>query len=344
MYKKEKLILVVFFIFTVTGISLDINSQEHKITAEKILNRYIAACGGNELSKIQTEIRKGILIKGKTGKVPFTSFSTASGKWTYNQVFAFGDQVSYGFDGHLTWVADKEGVSEIDSREVLDIQMLFDIQLPHRLRNIFEKIFFKKMVKKENAEHIIFCARNRDNIQVELVFDKKSGLLLRSGDIYFSDYKKTGQVIRPHKIFIGHDLGGDNLRLMMEIQKFSFNESIDEKMFSLPLCPLKPNRSPLYTRRKQITVSNEILETFVGNYQQVDKPDNVFTIKRQENHLMMKTSRSPYFIEIKPETELDYFIRFLNIEVHFVKNKQGNVVCLEIGSGRNVTAKKINPK
>lgn len=338
------LIFIVFFTFIWIRVSLNANSDHYDNNYEKIFEQYISVCGGAELSKIKTEKRIGTLIKGKTGKVPFTSISTSSGKWFYNQVFAFGDQVCYGFDGHVAWVADKDSIAKIPDREVLDLKVLFDIRLPLGLRQLFPDINLKEIIKADDTEHLVFFGRTENNIQLELVFDKQSALLLRLGNIYFSDYKKIGRVVRPHKIFLGHDKGQHDLRLMMEIAKISFNESVDDKVFSQPLCPLKPTRAPLYTRRKQISVSNEVLEALVGEYQQVNKPENVFVIKRQDNHLMMKTSRSPYFIELKPETQLDYFVRFLNLEVHFVKNNQGQVVCLEIGPERKLVAEKINPE
>ena len=47
-------------------------------------------------------------------------------------------------------------------------------------------------------------------------------------------------------------------------------------------------------------------------------------------------------IEIKPESELDYFIRFLNQEYHFVKDSRGKVVQLELGYERKIKAKRID--
>ena len=229
---------------------------------------------------------------------------------------------------------------DLKGREILDLEILFDIRLPQRMHTRFSEMEIKEIVDMEDKEHIIILGTAHDGNQIEMEFDSETGLLIRFGDITFSDYKKNNGVVRPHKIVIGDGSSEDELKLVMEVHKITFNEPIDEKTYSRPCCPLKPVRAPLFSRRKQIIVTNEVLDALVGHYRQVDKPDHLFIIKRQGNHLMMKTPRSPYFLEIKPETELDYFIRFLNVEVHFIKNDQELIDRLEIGREKRLVAKK----
>jgi hypothetical protein len=46
-------------------------------------------------------------------------------------------------------------------------------------------------------------------------------------------------------------------------------------------------------------------------------------------------------VEILPETEMDYFMRFLNREFHFIKDEKGQVFRLELGGEQTLKAKKI---
>jgi hypothetical protein len=46
-------------------------------------------------------------------------------------------------------------------------------------------------------------------------------------------------------------------------------------------------------------------------------------------------------IEIKPESENDYFIRFLNLDFHFLKDEKGQIAFLQIGANNKQKAKKI---
>jgi hypothetical protein len=333
--------LVVLFLLSVSAVAQPGNDcYGESVTVDDVIGRFVSACGGDALGFVKTERRTGILLKGSAGKVPFESVSTASGQWYYNQVFAFGDQVSYGCDDGDAWVADQHGVVDIDRRELLDLLMLFDIQMPLRLRTLFPELKIKHSTDEEDAGNIVVSACSVDGIRMELVFEEMTGLLIRAGDLYFSDYREAGPVVRPHQIFIGED-PGDGLRLQMQVNEIVFDGPVGGTIFSRPGCSLKRTKAPLYTRRKQITVSAQVLDTLVGRYSRVDKPDQVITIKRQDNHLMMKTFGSPYFIEIKPESELDYFIRFLNLEVHFVKNKDGDIIRLELGPERRIVAIKM---
>ena len=46
-------------------------------------------------------------------------------------------------------------------------------------------------------------------------------------------------------------------------------------------------------------------------------------------------------LEIRPESETDYFMRFLHRDFHFVKDASGRVTGLETGKDRAQKAKKI---
>ena len=88
-------------------------------------------------------------------------------------------------------------------------------------------------------------------------------------------------------------------------------------------------------------VASKVLEALVGIYQSGEDPKVFYTVTMQGDHLMIERTGWGIRVEILPETEIDYFMRFLNREVHFIKDKKGQVLRLELGEERTVKAKKI---
>lgn len=112
--KTVKCIIVVFlsllFVNKPTNNLLANAIQENIITVENILDQYTMACGGASIKDIKTVSGNGTLVRYKSGHVPFTSFFKEPGKFRYHQVFAWGDQVCYGFNGNNAWRQTTEKV------------------------------------------------------------------------------------------------------------------------------------------------------------------------------------------------------------------------------------------
>jgi len=83
------------------------------------------------------------------------------------------------------------------------------------------------------------------------------------------------------------------------------------------------------------------MEDCVGIYQHPQNPKLSYRVSRQQNHLMVKGPGWGQSLEIKPESETDYFIRFLGWEFHFLKDEEGRVIHLEIVAGQTFRLKKI---
>jgi hypothetical protein len=306
-----------------------------------VIERYIQACGGPALTEVNIEKRKGTLVRGQSGQVPFTAVSKAHGKWFYNQVFAYGDQVSYGCDGTTAWIQDTEGVDPMSGAMRLDLEMLLDVQAPLRIREFFPEMSLKGIEKRDGREIVSIQAISRYGRQAELTFNRESGLLMKAGDLKFEDYRSIGKVKRPYRIFIGDDLGGLSLQLKMEIAEIVQNTPAEDFAFRRPSCPLPMKVSPLFKPRRYIKVNEEALQACVGVYQHPTLPGVAYSVTRQQNHLMIKRTGWGQALEVKPESELDYSIRFLNYEFHFVRDSSGRVTALQIGPERSIRAEKI---
>jgi hypothetical protein len=311
------------------------------ITVAGVLERYAQACGGQALAEVKSEKRKGTLVRGLSGQVPFEMVSKAQGKWLYNQVFSYGDQVSYGCDGTTAWIQDTKGVDTLTGVIRMDLELLMDVHLPLRLREYFSEISLKGSEKRDGRDLDVFLAKTRDGREVELAFDAESGLMTKAGDLSFEDYRAVEKVRRPYRVSIGDDPGGLALRLKMEFTEFTQNSPVPDSAFGRPSCPLPVKVSPLYKPRLYVKVSDEALQACVGVYRHPKIPGVTYTVTRQQNHLMIERTGWGQAFEFKPESDLDYSIRFMNIEFHFVRDSSGRVAAVEIGSERAVRAERI---
>ncbi len=316
-------------------------TEKQSLNVPSVLDSYVKASGGDAFSDVRSIKRKGTLIRGTNGKVPFENISKSPGKWYYNQIFAYGDQVSYGYNGMKAWVCDTKMTDTLSEAERLDLQILFDIQAPIKLGEIYPEMTIKGSSPSSEGDVVTILATSKEGIEKELVFDVKTGLLVRAGDIYFEDYRPEGKLNLPHRIFIGDANDENQLRLKMEISEVEFEPQVDDSVFEKSDRPLPMEKSQLYTLRKQVVVSDEAMVVCLGVYQHPTDPKVQFTVTKQQNHLMIERTGWRNRLEIKPESELDYFVRFINLEFHFVKNSDGKVYQLEIGFDRTIKAKKI---
>jgi len=311
------------------------------VTTGDIVKRFVQASGGSELAKIKTEKRTGTLVRGVSGQVPFETTAEASGKWHYRQVFAYGDRASYGFDGGQAWIQDTAGVSALPPAERLELALLLDIQAPLHLERLFPSMTVKGSEKIGQKEAIVLAAVSGEGAGFELAFDGATGLLLRAGDLFFEDYRDVGKGKRPFVIFLGKDDVQNSLRLKMQVSDVKQDIEIDESIFTKPAGALRPVPPLLYKFRKEVPVGRETLGALVGVYQSNADPNVLYTATIQGSHLMIERTGWGTSVEIRPESETDYFMRFLNREFHFVKDAAGRVTGLEIGADRALKAKKV---
>ncbi len=317
------------------------DGQSDNLSVAAVIERYVEVCGGPALAAVRVEKRKGTLVRGQSGQVPFEMISKAGGKWFYNQIFSYGDQVSYGCDGTAAWIQDTKGVDSLTGGRRLDLEMLLDVHAPLRFREFFPEMRIQGTKKQDGRELIFIQAKTREGKDAELVFDKESGFLVKAGDLAFEDYRSIGKVKRPHRVYIGEDPGGLSLRLKMEFGEMIQNIPVEDAAFSRPACALPLKISPLFKPRLYIKVSDEALQACVGVYQHPQNAALTYHVTRQGNHLMMEKTGWGQALEIKPESELDYSIRFMNFEFHFVRDSSGRVSALDLGPERSLRAERV---
>jgi hypothetical protein len=311
------------------------------VTVAEVIDRYVQASGGPALAEVKTETRRGTLVRGQSGKVPFEASSAAPGKWFYNQTFAYGDQVSFVCDGTDAWVQDTKGVSRMTGAERLDLEIVLDVALPLRIRELFPEMVIKGIEKRDGRDVVVIRARSREGIEADLEFEQETGLLVKAGDVVLEDYRPAGNVKRPHRILIGDDPGGNSLQLRMEVTEIVSNATVEDSIFSRPVCTLPMRESVLFKPRRQVEPNGAAMEACAGVYQHPTRAEVTYTVTKQQDHLMITAPGWGQAVEIKPESDWDYFIQFLNLEFHFVRDESGSVTALEFGPERAVRAARV---
>ena len=101
-----------------------------------------------------------------------------------------------------------------------------------------------------------------------------------------------------------------------------------------------PAQNPAPQERKDVTVREEVLETYVGEYAVV--PGEVLTITLENGSLWGQTTGSTKR-QMFAETETKFFLKSSPTEVTFQKDAKGHVIALglKMGTRPEVTLKKI---
>lgn len=298
--------------------------------AARLLEDCVRASGGPALEAVQTETRKGTLTRGADGPAPFEVVARP-GMWRYSQVFAWGDQQSFGFDGTRGWVADTKGIEPMEARHLLDLQVLWDPQMPGHLSELFPAMEITGTEKTEAGEVTLVRATSRDGIAVELGFERPSGLLVRAGDLRLEDYRAVDGVMRPFRVRLG-----DNM--VMTLSEIRHGDKVDDSVFGRPSCVLQVTEPPLYRPEKHIQVSTAVMDAYVGEYETPDgQPLRVY---RKDTHLMYRSPRTSFELLANSET---VFVRgYSNLEFHFLKDPAGAVTSLVlVMPDRRLEAKKV---
>ncbi len=116
--------------------------------------------------------------------------------------------------------------------------------------------------------------------------------------------------------------------------------AVDDSLFTVPTAPLPGTDPAIYRKYDEIEVGVEALEACVGEYQLA--PGVVISITRDGSHLMLQTPGSVKY-EIFPFSPTSYYLRFNNLEFHFITDDTGRVTHLALGADRARTAARIVP-
>ena len=307
--------------------------EDPAISVKTIIGRYVQACGGAQLCTITSETRSGMLLRGQTGKVPFVHSYLSPGRWCYQQTFAFGDQVCYGFDGTEGWVRDTKKVGPMDEGQALDLTLLLDPQAPLRIETLYPSMELTGAEKVGDHDAHTILAGSASGLRTELAFDRETGFLLRVGGMVFEDYREVDGVYRPFRIRLGDTDEDAHIQMVMEVTETRHGAVPDESMFEAPGSPLPLVDAPLYRPRTQVDVTTAAMDACVGEYRHPTQEGVMYTVSRRGDHLMLHRTGWPTERELLPASETDYFFRFPGLDFRFIIGDSSRATHLDIDHG-----------
>ena len=78
--------------------------------------------------------------------------------------------------------------------------------------------------------------------------------------------------------------------------------------------------APPPKEHKEVTVDPKLFSGYVGSYQLA--PNFIITVTREGDHLFLQATAQPKF-EIFPESDLDYFLKVVEVQITFITDASG---------------------
>ncbi|MEO8373367.1 MAG: c-type cytochrome [Candidatus Solibacter sp.] len=210
-----------------------------QVTADQILEKYVAALGGADaLKKVTTRVMTGATIVNGS-ETPIEIFTKAP-----NRRVSISSGSSYtAFDGALSWMGSKGrparelSVSESDGGS---IDAEFSLAL--RMKEIFPQLRRGRPETIGGVECEVLTGTRPGKTPVRMYFDKNSGLLLRliryaetpvgrnPTQLDYSDYREVDGVKSPWR----WTLSRPNGRFTIQLKEAKNNVPIDDAKFVRP--------------------------------------------------------------------------------------------------------------
>ena len=117
------------------------------------------------------------------------------------------------------------------------------------------------------------------------------------------------------------------------------SESVDQIGLKLLNPSLQLTLPKKQVHKEEIKVSNEVLDTYVGEYELA--PNFIITITRKVNSLFLQATGQPEF-QVFASEKNEFFLKVVEASITFNVNDQGEVESLTLHqNGQNAPGKKI---
>ena len=212
------------------------------VTADQILDKYIAAVGGADAVRKVTsrEMKGAILVNGS--QTPIELFTKAPNQRI--SISHMGSAESYtAFDGTTGWLGTTgRPARDMSPTESWAAGLDAEFYLPVRLKEIFPQLRRGRPETIAGVECEVLNGTSPGHPPVRLYFDKNTGLLVRTvryadtpmgrmpTQIDYADYKDSGGAKVPYR----WTLSRPNGRFTIQISEMRANVPIDDTRFRKP--------------------------------------------------------------------------------------------------------------
>lgn len=210
-------------------------------TADDIINKYVAAVGGEAaIKKITTRVGKGeILAMGS--KQPIELFTKAPNKRMTVTHGANGDSIT-AFNGSAGWTGSATRAREMDATGASAAALDAEFALPLRIKELYPQIRRGRPETINGVECEVLQGQAPGHPAIRLSFDKNTGLLLRQvryadtpvgrnpTQIDYADYRDADGVKVPFR----WTLSRTNGRFTIQLTDVKSNVPVDDSKFAKP--------------------------------------------------------------------------------------------------------------
>jgi len=228
-----------------------IDAQTAPSTADKLLDKYLAAVGGADaVQKVTSRVEKGTLTAFGGQHFPVDVYDKAPDKRVSVMHLPNGDSVT-AFDGHSGWLSVPGRPPHIMTGDENDAARLdADLYFPVHLKTLRQKFLAGPGDKINGHDTAQVVGRSEGQPPLRLYFDAQSGLLLRlvrytekqlgrlPTQIDYSDYRDADGVKVPFR----GSLARPGNRFTIQVDELHQNVPVDDAKFTPP--PTPPEQKP----------------------------------------------------------------------------------------------------
>ena len=238
--------------------------------ANKIIDRYRKASGGNAVKRVKSTLMTGTVTTATTGAGRF-SHQTAGPESLRIEIEADGIKMAECYNGKSAWRMDERGLRTLLGDEAKRLRLealLANSRLVDLQRNrITPRLAGKTIVDGRETNAVEFI---KDNVRAKLFFDATSNLLVKqeretaSGaeEIFFSDYRMIDGVMEPFSIKIKRGAS----ELLVSIDRVEHNRAPDASAFRYPQAEGARPLPSLETLLKAVIANQEKVEEMRERY------------------------------------------------------------------------------
>jgi photosynthetic reaction center cytochrome c subunit len=216
-------------------------------TADQIVDKYIAAVGGDEaIRKVTTRQAKGVVIANGT-ETPIEFFMKAPNlRLSISQNPSGGSYTA--FDGSAGWMGSTgHAARPMSPAESWAAGIDAEFALPLRIKEMFPQLRRGRPETINGTECEVLSGTAEGHPPVRLYFDAKSGLLVRlvryadtpmgrnATQIDYSDYRESGGIKIPFRWTLSRPVA----RFSIQLSEVKSNVAIDSAKFAKPLGEIK---------------------------------------------------------------------------------------------------------
>ena len=209
------------------------------VTADQIIEKYVAALGGADaIKKVTSRVMKGTILAGGS-ESPIELFTKAPNK----RISISNGQSYTAFDGTAGWMGNTgRPAREMSATESDAAGLDAEFSLALRLQEIFPQLRRGRPETIGGAECETLTGTRPGRAPVRLSFDKNSGLLVRmvryadtpvgrnATEIDYADYREMDGVKSPFRWALSRPNG----RFTIQVKEAKNNVAIEDAKFAKP--------------------------------------------------------------------------------------------------------------